>query len=229
MVAPINRLQVLEVPGLAEARRRETEIRDRAFFPMQITIAGIPVRPFTLNHQIALEHLKNVFVVGGMFERPSERVAHAIQFIGIVSPICDVPPGMFFELRCRYRAFVARRFVRRLLSKNANEVCTGIRTYLDEALYDSPGAGEPSESGVHRVPEASFVASLIDDFYAAGYPFSTEDVLNMPMARLWQFWRLAIKRVHEEDTLGNPSDKIEMEHLAAVNAAAAAHSREGKD
>jgi hypothetical protein len=221
VVAPIDRLPQLEIPGLAEARQREAEIRDRAFLPIPQKLAGIPVRPFCLRHLLTLDYLRNGFVVPCLFERPSERVAHALQFIGIVSTLSDLPAGPFFELRLRIRKFFAMRAVRRAIRCNADEVFAAIKTYIDEAMYDCP---KSSGDGRRSVPTACFLASYVDDLAGAGYPFSEEEIFTLPLSRLFQYWRMSRRRLDPDLTLPNPSDALADQHIARLNAVAAANA-----
>lgn len=222
MVAPNNSLEYLEVPGLAEARQKEALLRDRAFLPIEPAIAGIPVKPFCLRHLLALDYLKNGFVVPCQFERPSERVAHAIQFLGIVSPLSDIAPGAFLGLRVWFRGYIARRFIRRVLKASAAEVFTGIAAYLDEAFYDCPRRAPGSSSQFSQIASASFMASMVDDLIGAGYAWSEEAIFNLPLVRLWQYWRMSLKRLDPDLTMSNPSDRLSDEYIARLNAERAA-------
>lgn len=229
MVALNSSPQTIEVPGLAEARRHEAELRDRAFTPLTPLIAGIPVRPFCLRHLLALDYLKNGFVVECQFERPSERVAHAVQFLGIVSTLCELEAGPFFELRFRLRRFLARRFIRRVLKNNAEQVFTDIARYLLDALYDAPKGGQASQKQWRALATASFMATLMDDMVAAGYTWTEEAVFNIPLVRLWQYWRCALKRLNPDLTIPNPSDRLADDYIAKLNAARAAEAAGEKD
>jgi hypothetical protein len=211
------------VPGLAEARQKEAALRDRAFLPIELSIAGIPVRPFSLRLLLTLDYLKNGFVVPGIFERPSEKVAHALQLILIVSTLSEVPAGPFFGLRVRIRKFMAMRAVRRALRHNADDVFRQIDDYIEEALYDCPRS---TGANNHRVATACFLAGYVDDFYAAGYQFTEEELFTLPLARLFQYWRAALKRRDPEMTLPNPSDALADQHIAKINAEAAARAAE---
>jgi hypothetical protein len=209
----------LVVPGLAEARARECEIRDRAFLPIPQKLAGIPVRPFCLRHLLTLDYLRNGFVVPCIYERPGERVAHALQFIGIVSTLSDLPAGPFFELRLRIRRFIAMRAVRRAIRHNADDVFAAIKAYIDEAMYDCPRS---SGQGRRTAPTACFLASYVDDLVGAGYPFSEEEIFTLPLSRLFQYWRMSRRRLDPELTLPNPSDALADQYIARLNAEAAA-------
>lgn len=221
VVAPIEQLPQLEIPGLAEARQREAEIRDRAFLPIPLSLAGIPVRPFCLRHLLTLDYLRNGFVVPCIFERPSEQVAHALQFIGIVSTLSDLPAGPFFELRLRFRKMVAMRAIRRACKHNADEVFAAIKSYVDEAMYDFPKASERSR---RTVATACFMASYIDDLVGAGYSFSEEELFALPLSRLSQYWRMSRRRLNPDLTLPNPSDALADQFIARLNAEAAARA-----
>ena len=229
MVAPHHDLECIEIPGLAEARRYEAELRDRAFTPLTPQIAGIPVRPFCLRHLLALDFLKNGFIVECQFERPGEKVAHAVQFLGIVSTLCDLDAGPFFELRFYFQRYRARRFIRRVLKNDSDQVFTDIARYLSEALYDAPKGGSASQKQWRALATASFMATLMDNMVAAGYAWSEEAIFNLPLVRLWQYWRCALKRLNPELTIPNPSDRLADEFIAKLNADRASAAASAKD
>ena len=224
MVAPGP--DYLEVPGLAEARQKEAELRDRAFLPVGQKIAGIPVRPFCLRHLLMLDYLRNGFVVPCVFERPSEKVAHALQFIGIVSVLGEVPAGPLFGLRVRIRKFTSMRALRRALRCNADEVFSQIADYIEAALYDCP---RPSGDARRSPATACFLASYVDDLYAAGYHFTEEEIFTLPLARLFQYWRTSLKRRDPDLALANPSDALADRFIAKLNAEAAARAACAKE
>lgn len=214
MVDPKYKLPVIEVPGLAEARQREHDLRNLAFLPIGEEIAGIPVKAYTPYHLLALDAVKNGFVVPCTFERESERAAHALQFLWFVSTEYRIPTGKLDTLWMRWRRY---RFTKRTAKVNAFAVFDGIAKYLDEALMDCPGSSQ-SNSGVRQVGHASFMASIVDMLYGAGYPWSEAEILNTPFRRIWQYLRLSMKRLDPECTLSNPSDRLASAYIAKLNA-----------
>jgi len=109
----------VEVPGLAEARRRERQIRENAFLDLPQWICGIPVRHFTLRHLLILDQLRNGFVVPCEFERSSEKVAHALQFIWVCSFWYGVPKNVWQWALMRFRRW---QFIRTAKKLNAEKV-----------------------------------------------------------------------------------------------------------
>jgi hypothetical protein len=55
----------------------------------------------------------------------------------------------------------------------------------------------------------------VDKFAEAGLPFTYQEIMDMPMRRLWQFWRIAVRRVNEAH-LSNPSDDLATKVIAGV-------------
>jgi hypothetical protein len=54
---------------------------------------------------------------------------------------------------------------------------------------------------------------VIDKFAEAGLVFTYAEVMDMPLRRLWQHWRVASHRLNDVP-LSNPSDLLAVEHLA---------------
>jgi hypothetical protein len=216
MVANKDGSSFVEIPGLAEAQRREQELRDQAFLPVCEEIAGVEVRPFTPAHLLALDAMKNGFVVPCIFDRESERVAHAIQFLWVVSPEYKVPSGMAEWIRLDG---VRAKFVQRVAGAVGEDVFKGIRSYLADAFYDLNSAGTSSNSPQYF----SYVASIIDALCGAGYAWSEEQILSTPFKRLAQYLRASQRRLKPDGALANPSDKISVDYISEMNQRAKRH------
>ncbi len=76
---------------------------------------------------------------------------------------------------------------------------------------DSPAGS----SGVAHVSYASYPAYIVDKFAGAGLPFTYDQILDMPLRRLWQHWRLASRRL-DETPLTNPSDELAAQHINSL-------------
>jgi hypothetical protein len=205
----------IQIPGFAESIRRERELRDKAFLDLEEFICGVPVKPFCLRHLRVLDQLKNGFVVPFIFERPSEKVAHALQFLWICGRHYRIPKNTMEFLFMRWRR---RRFIRRTARLNSGEMFAGIQSYVSDAFFDSPSSNSKGE----YVPSyASYLVHVVDSLYAAGHPLSEAQIMDMPLARVFQYLRVARKRLYPESALVNPSDKLAVDHIAKLNAEAA--------
>lgn len=202
----------VEIPGYAEAQRRERELRMAAFVDVPdgiVRIAGIPVRVMTLR---LLHHLRaggNGFVVPFRFDEAWELYAHSLDFAWKLSPLyrvprADVPIDVGYQLR-RIRWLIGLR-LRRV---NAADLPAAIYAYLGDVFADSPFTadtdtaadnGSPttaqSKATQFAPPLACEAANVIDMFAEANYPWSTDAVLDCPLPRLWQHLRLIQKRVY---------------------------------
>lgn len=197
----------VEVPGLSEARRRERAIRESAFIDVPHWICDIPVRAFTLRHLLILDQLKNGFIVPCEYERPSERVAHALQFIWVCSAWYTVPTSYLQLLWMRYQRW---KFIRHAERLPALAVFASIEAYQADAFYDGPKMmpGEPT-----GISYFCYIVGIVDALYAAGYPWSEQQILDMPLARLWQYHSLAQHRRFPDVPLSNPSDRVAVEFI----------------
>lgn len=214
-------LPTVEIPGLREAQRHEQELRDLPFLDIPEAIAGIPVRAFTLRDLVALDAMKNAHVVPFIFESELERVVQAMQFVWFMSTARRVPTSWLGRFWMSGRQ---ARFVRRVSRMNSAVVFDGIKAYLADAWYDNPYGGSGESSAVLK---ASFVVYIVDHFYAAGYPWTEADILDMPVKRLWQYVRVSGKRLDPQSPLVNPSDRIANAFIAQRNAAKAADKAKG--
>jgi hypothetical protein len=203
-------LQFVEIPGLAEAVRRESEIRRRAYLYPRDTIAGVSVRKMTLRDMIVLEEIRNGFFVPFRFETDNEILGHSAQLVWWLSD-CRKPE--MASDRPSLRANIAKALLMRHLSKNQRALVDGVKEYLDETFMDAPkgSGGQPAQS------YAASPCYVFDALAAGGYGMTQDEVLDMPLVRLWQIVRLVQRRVFEQP-LTNPSDRLATDFLAKLNA-----------
>lgn len=209
-------LPTVEVPGFREALKKERSLRDRAFLGGNEIVCGVVVRQLSLRTSLFLEHAQNGFFIPFRFDDDLEVLAHALQVLYFSSPDWKEPEVKPFTIWSHWTETLRQqRFQRKALRGNTpSGVVKEVREWIDEAMMDCP-AGKESE-----VPKQSYVsypASLLDVFAAANYHFTYSDILDMPLKRLWQHYRLAVNRVYEAP-LANPSDVIAVEHIGKVAA-----------
>lgn len=208
-------LQTVEIPGLREAIQRESRVRDLAFLDGLEIVCGVEVYPLSLRRLLWLEQARNGFIVPCRFESDDEYLAHALQVVYFCTPGFRIPtsPKVSFwsVFRDNYRQ---QGFFRKALRSGSPEVIVKeIEDWLAEAFMDSPAVGGSNE--VASPSYASYPAHIVDKFASAGLTFTYDEIMDMPLKRLWQHWRIAVRRV-DEVTLTNPSDDLATKVIAGV-------------
>lgn len=205
-------LPTVEIPGLREAIRKERTLRDRAFLGGYELVFGIVVKQLSLRTVLFLEHAENGFLIPFRFDDDNEVIAHAIQVLWFSRPSWT-PPSV--ETPSLWRQFVTARqehlFQMKVLRNGTPmELVKEVRGWIEEATFDCPSG---SGGELPRQSYASHPAHLVDLFGAAGLPFSYDEIMDMPLKRLWQHWRLAANRLYDLK-LTNPSDEVAVGYLS---------------
>ena len=201
----------VQIPGYAEALAREDDVRRKAFAVSgRSRIAGIAVRQMTLRDMLTLEHIRNGFFVPFTFETNLEVLTHCSQLVWWMSG-CAKPP-LDSTVKIHPRATIARVLLLKHLARFPATLASGTKQYLADTFMDAP-----KSSGSVRTPaHASQPAYIMDLFASGGYTLTDDQILDMPLTRMWQLIRLINSRVHGAD-LTNPSDALACEHLAKLN------------
>lgn len=180
-------------PEYAEAASREQVNRDLAFLPEAPAICGIRVRHMTPRHHILLSGCRNRFVVGG--HPQPEDVA---MFLWFVSPEYTTVPG--------FREVFVNTKVRPL---DFYEAARAIYAYMERVWQDWP-AGDGATRKQYTAPVASTI-----DLLASEYGWSDEMILEMPLARIFQYIRRIEIRHNPKAMQFNASDRHLSEALMA--------------
>lgn len=205
-------LETVEIPGFREAIKRENHVRDTSFLEGRYLLCGVEVEPLSLRRLIWLENAHNGFVVPWDWDDDGETFAHAIQFLYFVRPDYLPPMSPRESFWQSFRAgWKEQRFINRMARKNRNEVIAELSAFIKDAFMDGPKGGGGGEVMPPRY--VSYPVHIVDLFSEAGMTFSYTEIMDMPLARLWQFYRIAAKRINGA-TLTNPSDEIAVNHLA---------------
>lgn len=209
-------LPTVEIPGLREAIRRERTLRDRAFLGGDELVCGVVVRQLSLRIMLFLEHAQNGFLIPVRWDFAEEPIAHAVQVLWFArkewTPPSVAPDGFWKQLKEEIRV---QKFMRKVLSgRDGVALVKEVRDWIDEATFDCPAGGG---SEIPRQSYASHPAHLVDLFGAAGLPFSYDEIMDMPLKRLWQHWRLAANRMYGVK-LTNPSDEVATGYLSTGRA-----------
>ncbi len=205
-------LETVEIPGLREAVQKEARIRDAAFLDGNEILCGVEIIPLSLRRLIVLEQSHNGFVVPWEWESDAETFAHAVHFLYVLRPGYRPPtsPRESFWLSFK-NGMKEGVFSNRIARRGRKEVIGEIAEWLKDVFMDSPKGGG---NGGPRPPSyASYPVYIFDLLAEAGLTFTYQEIMDMPLPRLWQFWRVADRRVNGAK-LTNPSDEISVAHLA---------------
>ncbi len=207
-------LQTVEIPGLREAIKRESRVRDTAFLDGMEIVCGVEVHPLSLRRLIWLEQAHNGLIVPWRFDTQGELLAHSLQLVYFCTPQFSIPTSPKYSFWRAFRDGLKRaRFFRKALRIAPDELIKEVDGWVGEAFMDAPAGGGSSE--VPAPSYASYPAYVVDKFSEAGLPFTYDEIMDMPLRRLWQHWRIASRRIHDVK-LTNPSDEVAVNHIAGV-------------
>lgn len=219
----------VEIPGYADALRREREMRMAAFVDVPggiVRIGGVPVRILTLRLLHHLRAGKNGFVSPFRFDHAWEVYSHALDFAWKLSPLYRVPRAdVALDL-----GYHARRLwwllSLRLRRVKPDQLVSDLYGYLGDVFADSPFTGgsdtaadngkpttAQSRATQFAAPLACEAANIIDQFAEAGYPWRADDILDLPLPRLWQHLRLIQRRVYGVRPV-SPAQQLATEYMA---------------
>jgi len=208
-------LETVEIPGLREALKREAHVRDTAFLDGMEIVCGVEVRPLSLRRLIWLEQAHNGLIVPWRWDSDEELLAHALQVVYFCTPKFSPPKSPKYGFWDSFRdGMKEHTFFRKALRAGTPQVIVKeIEAWLGDSFMDSPAGGGTNE--IQAPSYASYPAYVVDKFAEAGLPFTYDEIMDMPLRRLWQHWRVAIKRLHDA-TLTNPSDDLATKVIAGV-------------
>jgi hypothetical protein len=173
----------------------ESTARNFAFVDVAEDVNGVAVRPMTLRDVMVLDGIKSPFMVGGSAPSPQDLIV----FLWLQSP--SYSPS----------SFKLWLFTRKHRSLNYADTCKAIINYIDAAFMDSPGGKRSGESFY------SFAACIVDSL-ANQYGWREQDILNMPLKRIWQYMNCIKARLSPKPVLFNPlSGKVRREWLIEMN------------
>jgi hypothetical protein len=173
---------------LLEAIDAEATLRAFSFAGRPFIVAGVEASQMTLRHFLTLELAKNPYIIGGSIEPE-----HALQVLHTVAVDPDLET--FFD---RVKPDV-------LLPE--------MRQYIADTFLDAPSGGGKSSS----LPYASSAATYIHIF-AREYGWGVNEILEMPVAQLFQLLRLIQRSKSSSAIMFNKrSDPARKELLLAMH------------
>lgn len=202
-------LQRVEIPGFADAVKREQRVRRQAWVHVRHEIAGVPVRSLTLRDMEILEEMQSGFFCPWRFDSDSEYLGHCAQLVWWLSD-CPKPDRYRTTWRGLFAAKPRRELIAQLATKPA-ELARDTAAFMRDQFMDAPkGSAESFGTAAAAGP-----AYIFDTLAAGGYAFTADEILDMPLPRLWQLLRLVQRRVFGT-ALTNPSDKLATDYLASL-------------
>jgi hypothetical protein len=178
-----------QIPGYSRAAQRGDRLddywRDFAFLGLneELRIPGgrtIEVRQLTLRMFVQLCAVRSPFLVGG-----GVGPQHVAQILWRLSPKYDLRAN---DPEAR------KKFVASIADLPFRATTRAIARYLDRMLIDKPP--QPARSNDSK-SDTSFAASMIHHF-AKEYGWNDEEILDLPMPRLFQYLR-KIQRSHDPE------------------------------
>lgn len=179
---------------LAELRvaiKRENNIRDAAFLDLTTSICGIEVRQMTPRDLLILTGIGNPIVSYGLPSPPQ-----LAEFLWFLSPK--------FKLNASFRRYF---FIRKCAKIDFVAAIAACRNYIDATFQDSPASSTQSSG-----PYASWCAHIVFNI-ASETGWSDENIMNMPLKRLFQYLKIIRRHDNPRAPVHNPSDKVKGDYI----------------
>lgn len=187
-----------DIPGLREAIKRETDVRDASFLDLTTNICGVAIRQMTPRDMLILDGIGNPLMNGGM---PTP--AQLAEFLWLLSP--DFKPNS------RWKQWLFGARIRKIDYLHAVKACF---RYIEDTYQDSPGS-----SGMSSMPYAGWPAYIIHRI-AINYGWPRKEIINLPLKELFQYLKCITRHHNPEAPMHNPSDKVKGDYLRLLNARA---------
>ena len=186
-------------------------MRDTAFLDGLESLCGVEVRPLCLERLIILEQAQNGLCVPYIFENEAEMLAHALQVIYYNRPAFTPPSSPHIGMWASLSEGISRQiFIRRMVRRKVRfTIIQEVQEWISDAFMDAPSGN----SQKLRPSYASYPVYIFDLFAEAGLNFTYKEVMQMPLRRLWQYFRIANRRLNGV-AITNPSDNLAVAHVA---------------
>ena len=187
------------IPGYREAVTEERRRRERAWIGLVDDIGDVPIAPLTLRRFVTLAVLGNAYVTAGK----APTVADTVQLLWICST--DYRPD-----QRAFETWAARTMKKAPIVR----LVAGIEAYLAAAFFDANGSDGAAPS---TTPAWGWPAAWVDQF-AREYGWTVDQVMDTPIAQLFQLERLLVKRIKPDSLFTNPlSDAAKRQWLETQN------------
>ncbi len=209
-------MNILEIPDYARAVVEERTIRDAAFLGITESIGAFEVVPMTLRQHAILRVMRHP-LLGKEMPSPVDLA----NFLWLLSP-GFTPQNTWAKRRfmrlCR-RTFFPPRYLPLINTAWARarhhrkhdarmavaaEIVTKARAYVAETMQDKP----PSVQTVGFEPEYFSDAAHFCASFGREYGWSQEEVLEMPLKRVFQYCNELKLHHGSKIPLCNPSDRV---------------------
>ena len=203
-------LEFKEIPGFADALRREAAVRQQAWVEPHTRICGVRVRKLTLRDIVILEEIRNGFFCPWRFDDDEEFLSHCAQLVWWLSD-CPKPD---FDSKRAFQPLVAGHRKRLLdhLARQPERLAKDVADYLKTQFLDAP----KGSSGTGGQAIAATPAYIADTLAAAGLFEGMDKLMDAPVVQTWQLLRLAARRVYGVPAT-NESDRIACDFLGNLN------------
>lgn len=187
-------MQLADSPAIRAAIAEETRIRSEAFLvEAPPLLCGIELAPLTVRRWDRLRVAQSPFAFGGPIG-----AADIAVFAWAMHP--HYAPGAWFRRWC---------LVRRLRRLDFAAAAAAAEAIVAEALLDRPAVASGAQ-GSCRFHWASFIV----DRLAAAYGWSETEILDLPLARAFQYVALVRLRTDPDAVCFNPlSDRAKRQVL----------------
>jgi len=166
-------MELHEVPGYNEAFAQvlaETEaLRELAFTDLPVKIFDLEVSQLTLRKFFLLAAADNPLLFGGTIEPE-----HVVQFLWVVSRDFNPDDREARDI-----------FVQLVAAMPFTETVQAIRKYCEDALMDRP----PVKANAQRGDSPTCYLAYFVHKFASAYGWSEDQILDKPIARLYQLLR----------------------------------------
>lgn len=207
----------VEIPGYADALRREDRLRRSAWVQAGDTLAGVPVRALTWRDIEELTEMRNGLFCPWRFESEAEFIGHCAQLVWWLSDCAKPGRGDSWLGRLIVRG--QRERLIRHLRQYPRQLADDVKRYLADTFLDAPAGGSGTTAGGAI---AGGPAYLADALASGGHALSLDAMLDLPVVRLFQLLRLVRRRLYGE-TITNASDKLATDYLATLQPAGGAN------
>jgi hypothetical protein len=217
-------MNVLEIPGYAEAVVKERVIRDASFLGITESVGPFEVVPMTLRHYLVLRAMRSP-LLGKETPSPDDLAS----FLWLLSPQYTPAGGRVkarFVRACR-KSFYPPRYLPLVNTARARarhqrkcdaklavaaEIITKARTYVDESMQDRPPVQSTVGFQAEHISDGAYFCAL----FGREYGWTQEETLNTPLKRVFQY--CTEQKIHHGSKvpLCNPSDRVKSRWMRSL-------------